>query len=85
MTIYPEAHIWPYCNFIRDYPYGSFMYPKRLTYRRSALPLPVAAVGCATRDELRDRIHGFMTDTVNSNGSYEYIAYRKKDDTDMVG
>ena len=40
---------------------------------------PVMPGEYVTRDELRDRIHGFMTDTVNSNGSYEYIKYRKKD------
>lgn len=100
VTIYPEAHIWPYCNFIRDYPSGSFMYPQKLgvpavgftvTYRSRKIfkkrpPLITVTVGkpvmpgeCATRDELRDRIHGFMTDTVNSAGSFEYIKYRKKD------
>ncbi len=27
ITIYPEAHIWPYCNFVRDFKAASFKYP----------------------------------------------------------
>ena len=27
IIIYPEAHIWPYCTFIRNYPDDSFRYP----------------------------------------------------------
>lgn len=27
ITIYPEAHIWPYCNFVRNFPVDSFRYP----------------------------------------------------------
>ena len=27
--IYPEAHIWPYCNYIRSFPDKSFSYPCR--------------------------------------------------------
>ena len=27
VTIYPEAHIWPYCNFIRHFSEKSFSYP----------------------------------------------------------
>ncbi len=27
VTIYPEAHIWPKCTFIRDFPEYSFRYP----------------------------------------------------------
>lgn len=27
VTIYPEAHIWPYCNFIRNFKDVSFKYP----------------------------------------------------------
>ena len=27
ITIYPEAHIWPGCTFIRDFPEASFRYP----------------------------------------------------------
>lgn len=27
VLIYPEAHIWPYCNFIRNFSSGSFRYP----------------------------------------------------------
>ena len=30
VTIYPEAHIWPYCNFVRDFPDTSFTYPVKL-------------------------------------------------------
>lgn len=30
VTIYPEAHLWPYCTFIRSYPADSFRYPIRL-------------------------------------------------------
>lgn len=29
VTVYPEAHIWPYCNFVRDFPDKSFSYPYR--------------------------------------------------------
>ena len=100
VAIYPEAHIWPYCNYIRDYPSGSFMYPHKMevpavgftvTYRRrrgllSKLPplitvtvgRPVMPGEYESRDELRGMIHGFMTDTVNSEGSCEYIRYSKK-------
>ncbi len=27
VTIYPEAHIWPYCNFVRRFSEKSFSYP----------------------------------------------------------
>lgn len=30
VTVYPEAHLWPYCTFIRNYPADSFRYPVRL-------------------------------------------------------
>ena len=30
VTIYPEAHIWPYCTFIRPFKKGSFKYPVKL-------------------------------------------------------
>ena len=30
VTIYPEAHIWPYYNGIRPFPDGSFAYPMKL-------------------------------------------------------
>ena len=30
ITIYPEAHIWPYCNFIRNFKDVSFKYPIKL-------------------------------------------------------
>ena len=29
VVIYPEAHIWPYCTWIRDFPDTSFAYPIR--------------------------------------------------------
>lgn len=29
VTIYPEAHLWPFCSFIRDYPADAFRYPVR--------------------------------------------------------
>lgn len=29
VTIYPEAHLWPYCSFIRNYPADTFRYPVR--------------------------------------------------------
>ena len=28
ISIYPEAHIWPYCTFIRNFKSVSFRYPK---------------------------------------------------------
>lgn len=30
MMIFPEAHIWPYCTFVRDFKNGSFRYPVKL-------------------------------------------------------
>lgn len=27
VMIFPEAHIWPYCTFVRDFKAGSFRYP----------------------------------------------------------
>ena len=30
VMIYPEAHLWPFCPFIRDYPADAFRYPVRL-------------------------------------------------------
>lgn len=27
VAVYPEAHIWPYCGWIRDFPDDSFRYP----------------------------------------------------------
>lgn len=30
VTIYPEAHVWPYCNFIRNFKSASFRYPVEL-------------------------------------------------------
>lgn len=30
IVIYPEAHVWPYCTFIRDFPETSFRYPAEL-------------------------------------------------------
>lgn len=40
VMIFPEAHIWPYCTFIRDFRNGSFRYPVKLG-------VPVMAV-CVT-------------------------------------
>ncbi len=40
IMIFPEAHIWPYCNFIRNFKSGSFRYPVKLG-------VPVCAV-CVT-------------------------------------
>ena len=25
--VFPEAHVWPYCNFIREFPKTSFRFP----------------------------------------------------------
>lgn len=30
VAIYPEAHIWPYCSFVRHFPDKSFSYPCRI-------------------------------------------------------
>lgn len=27
IVVFPEAHVWPYCNFIRDFPSTSFRFP----------------------------------------------------------
>lgn len=40
VIIFPEAHIWPYCTFIRNFKSGSFRYPVKLG-------VPVCAV-CVT-------------------------------------
>lgn len=46
VAVYPEAHIWPYCTFIRPFPATSFYYPAKwnapvfafcMTYRRGKL------------------------------------------------
>lgn len=29
VAVFPEAHIWPYCSFIREFPSTSFFYPAR--------------------------------------------------------
>lgn len=31
VAVYPEAHVWPYCSFIRDYPSDAFRYPVRFS------------------------------------------------------
>ncbi|MCR4562409.1 MAG: 1-acyl-sn-glycerol-3-phosphate acyltransferase [Bacilli bacterium] len=41
--IFPEAHIWPYCTFIRPFPDNSFTYP-------ASLGSPVVAM-CTTYEE----------------------------------
>jgi len=65
VTIYPEAHIWPYATLIRPYPDGSFAYPVRdnlpavpvtIVYRRRKLlpnlpPLATAVVGAPERPD----------------------------------
>ena len=30
VMIFPEAHIWPFCGFVRDFKAGSFRYPAKL-------------------------------------------------------
>lgn len=30
VVIYPEAHVWPYCGFVRTYPFTSFGFPVML-------------------------------------------------------
>ena len=44
--VYPEAHIWPYCTFIRPFPASSFYYPAKwdapvfaccMTYKKGKL------------------------------------------------
>ncbi len=48
VTIYPEAHIWPYYNGIRPFPDTSFSYPVR-----ERLPAVAAAVVYRQRKLLR--------------------------------
>ena len=39
VALYPEAHIWPYCTFIRPFSDQSFLYPVR--FGRPAVPFTV--------------------------------------------
>ncbi len=39
VAVYPEAHIWPYCTFIRPFPDDSFSYPVK--HRCPAVPFTV--------------------------------------------
>lgn len=45
VMIFPEAHIWPYCSFVRNFKAGSFRYPVKLG-------APCAAV-CVTYQKRR--------------------------------
>lgn len=105
VTIFPEAHIWPYCSFVRDFPDTSFAYPVRcgapviagvVVYRQRRFLKkrhPHATVVLSdplrpdpslppkqARRKLRDEAYRFMRDTAESAGSYEYIAYRRRED-----
>lgn len=107
VTIFPEAHIWPYCNFVRDFPDTSFAYPVRcsapviagvVVYRQRRFLKkhhPHATIVLSdplrpdpslppkqARRKLRDKAYRFMCDTAERCGSYEYIAYRKRDSGD---
>ncbi len=50
VTIYPEAHIWPYYNKIRPFPADSFTYPARMK-------VPVIAFTVTYRERLFLRDH----------------------------
>jgi 1-acyl-sn-glycerol-3-phosphate acyltransferase len=53
--IYPEAHIWPYCNFIRNFPDKSFSYPYR-----TGSPV-VAAVTVYRQRRVFKKLHPHIT------------------------
>ncbi len=55
VTVFPEAHIWPYCNFVRHFSDKSFSYP----YRTEA-PI-IAAVVVYRQQRLLPRCHPHIT------------------------
>ena len=50
VMIYPEAHLWPYCPFIRDFSPASFRYPVRF-----GMPSFAVTVTCRTPANPRRR------------------------------
>ncbi len=105
ITIYPEAHMWPYYTGIRPFTDASFSYPahtgtpvfamttcyqkrkigsfpKTVTfidgpfYPDESLPVP------ERKKVLRDQCYNAMKARAEENSTYEYIAYRKKEDVE---
>jgi len=102
IVIFPEAHIWPFCTFIRPFPATSFRYPVlwdvpafcfTVTYhRRRNTDRPRITIHVdgpffpdrslsprESREELRDRIYGRMSERAKSN-TYVRIEYRKSEE-----
>lgn len=107
ITIYPEAHIWPYYVGIRPFKSASFAYPVALnapvvasvvTYRKRHWPFrlffrsPAITVYCSNpmyanptlskksaKEELRNRVFHWMTETAQKYSTYEFWRYEKKE------
>ena len=103
ITIYPEAHMWPYYTGIRPFTDASFSYPahtgtpvfamttcyqkrkigsfpKTVTFIDGPF-YPDESLPMAERKKvLRDQCYNAMKDRAEKNSTYEYIAYRKKED-----
>lgn len=102
VTIYPEAHMWPYFTGIRPFTDGSFGYPAHTgtpvfamttCYQKRKLgkfPKTVTFIdGPFYPDEnlpmaerkkaLRDQCYNAMKARAEKNSTYEYVAYRKKE------
>lgn len=103
VTIYPEAHIWPYYTGIRPFKAVSFQYPVKLkcpvfaltnTYHRrrggGRVKIVTYIDGPFQADEslkpkeaqrkLRDQVYQCMVER-SGESDYEYIAYRKREET----
>lgn len=76
VTIYPEAHIWPYYTGVRDFPDGSFAYPVRLN-----APVVAAAIKYRERRFFRNAppfITVVLSDPIYPDKSLSPAEARKK-------
>lgn len=92
VVIFPEAHVWPYCSFIRPYSDTSFKYPIKLdknsysvtvTYLKTKLrkrPKMVIYVDGPFKEEtkelLKEKIEAVMIER-SKLSDIEYIKYEK--------
>lgn len=83
--IFPEAHIWPYCTFVRDFKVGSFRYP--VMWNK-----PVVAV-CVTYQHRRGLLHWmkqprrtvYISDPIYPDASLPLKESRQKLRDDVYG
>lgn len=76
VTVFPEAHIWPYCNFVRSFPDTSFSYPYRLD-----VPAVAGVVVYKKRKIFKNahpRAEVFLSDPIFPDRSLGEKAARKK-------